>query len=341
MLVPFAIDAESLAPENGEKVSAVRSSHHDLLKVWRELGLLVHDSGQFQGSRLETAVMNLPPYLRPLWLEVLERAPRSALGGTWDGTLTPDSLKPLSSTTRLGLLDDAHAYVNFGLEEDAAEDEIGLQVEGEVFNICRLQAANRASAFQTAAKLAKLEIRQGETYEEIWNGRIRPLAQAQIKTVCVVDRYAVTRHFRCEKHVLSGVERFIRLLESTATSARYLTIYSAWTEEIGDMKMDDVVDEFREVFRRNAGDKIKEIKIVMIGNTEFGAESHGRFIRFGDYAWVIDTGLDVFEGPRAKAVSDSFLVSGDEVFSKKAREVALMACSTVKTKIIDLKLAFP
>lgn len=336
MLVPFVIDADSLAPDNGQTPSKARQVHLDLLTVWQELGVLVHDGDKYQGSGLERAVGKLPQYLRSLWMKTLEHAPRLAFVGTWNGTLARESLTILSAQARLGLLDDTNAYIHFGLDENANEDEIQIELDDRAFSICRLHTANRATEFLAAAKLAKSEIRKGETYDEIWNSRIKPLAQAPVKHVSVVDRYAVMRHFQCKSHVLSGIERFIRLLESTATGPRYLTIYSAWTEEIRSLSIEDINREFRYIINKNVRQHIGEINIIMVGNAEFGQESHGRFVRFDDHAWVIDVGIEVFEGPCAKVRSDSFFISGGEVREKKEREFALKACSTAKSTRVKL-----
>jgi hypothetical protein len=75
MLVPFAIDAESLTHDQSLPLPMARQCHRDLLDIWRLTGLLVHDGESFEGSRLGTAIDALPQNLRQLWQEMLKRYP--------------------------------------------------------------------------------------------------------------------------------------------------------------------------------------------------------------------------------------------------------------------------
>ena len=75
MLVPFVIDADSLAPDPAWTSAQHRACHKSLLDVWQRIGLLAHDGDSFDSSRLKSAIQQLPQNLRPLWQEVLQRVP--------------------------------------------------------------------------------------------------------------------------------------------------------------------------------------------------------------------------------------------------------------------------
>lgn len=153
-----------------------------------------------------------------------------AFGDGWDGTVVQVALPALASATRLALVEDTRAEIEFGIGEDGIETTIATP-NGAV-DVCRLQTANQAASFQDAMRLSGTHIEAADTYQEIWDSRFRYLALAPIKQISVVDRYAIMKHRLCPQAWLSGLERFTRLLDMAATGPRYLTVYSAWTGEI-------------------------------------------------------------------------------------------------------------
>ena len=119
MLVPFAIDAESLsAPDLPWTAPAMRACSRNLLDFWRHLGLLVHDGERFDGSKLQQAVAGLPPNLRALWQAMLQHNPPIPGGAGWDGTLHPALSDALRATFDVGFVDDTKAFVEFGMTEE-------------------------------------------------------------------------------------------------------------------------------------------------------------------------------------------------------------------------------
>jgi hypothetical protein len=321
VLVPFAIDAESLAPDQAWTSTTTLACHRDLLAVWQNFGLLAHDSLHFEGSQLQQAVLRLPQNLRPLWLEMLERAPLLALGGEWDGAVVQSSLPTLAAATRIALVDDTRAEVEFGITEDGVEATVVTPNGG--IDICRLQAANQAKAFQEAMRLSGKHIDAVDTYQQIWDSRFRHLAGAPIKQISIVDRYAITRHRLCTQAWLSGLERFTRMLDSTATGPRYLTLYSAWTAEIYGVSIDDVKADLQEILRRCPNNNVRLIKVVMVGNGAFGDEGHDRFIRFENHVWDLGLGLEIFEGPSAQKRSSATFKAGVVVAGYRQIELEL------------------
>jgi hypothetical protein len=141
----------------------------------------------------------------------------------------------------------------------------------------------------------------GQSYNDLWNALFASLARAPIKMVAVVDRFAVSQHYQCPQHYLSGLERFLRLLDGDATTNRYVTVFSAWTEELNRLQprvtLEMAGEEVRLVLTRLPHGLVKRVRLVMLPNTVFGDLHHDRFIRFGDYVVDIGIGIKVFQGP--------------------------------------------
>jgi hypothetical protein len=243
--VPFVIDADSLAPDPAWPPPVVRSCHHDLLDMWQRIGLLVHDGESFEDSSLGQAVSDLPQSLKVLWQAVLERSPPIPCRNNWNGSVTPGAAIEICNVASLALLDDTHAEVDFGIEEDQDETSI-VPTNNHRLIVSRLIAANNATVIKEALHASQSPIKAGERYQEIWNTRFRSISSSpspNLKKVSIVDRYAVEKHFRCPEDRLSGLERFLRLLDGDAGGTRYVTLYSAWTADLGNRNSKDVETE--------------------------------------------------------------------------------------------------
>lgn len=331
MLVPFVIDADSLTTDQAWTGAQQRACFNGVLDVWRRAGLLAYDGGVLNGSRLHQAVQALPQSVRPRWQEILETSPLLAIPA-WNGNVSAGTLGNFSTVAQLALVDDTRAEVEFGFGEDC--DEAPQSVNGTEVSVCRLIAAGHAQAFQTATALAGAHIEAGDTFQAIWDLRFKALANAPIKLVSIVDRYAIGQHIACPQTKLSGLERYLRLLDNDATGDRHVTIYSAWTADLSGENgktIEDIETELRQVFSRLPRKNIKRIKVFMVPNTGFRDDGHDRFIRFGIYVWDVGLGLEVFDGAFSAKRSSASFKTGTAVDGYKVVEQALAGNSGTKS----------
>jgi len=337
MLVPFAIDAESLDPDGGWSPAQVVTCHKNLLDTWQRIGILVHDGDDFVGSRLRQAIDALPLKLRLLWQELVERLPMLPADPQWDGIARNNNgnLDALATSANVALLDDVKAEVEFGLDETELSRVLPSHPGLE---LCRLLAAPQAQFFEDALSFSGQHIPANQTYSELWASRFAVLARAPIKRITIVDRYAVSQHYECPQDRLSGLERFLRLMDYDATGRRYVTLYSAWTSELNQLKvtLEDIRTELREILGHLPKGHVKHIKIIMLPNADFGHLHHDRFIRFGDYVWDIGLGVKVFEGAFVAEQSTAGFKAGLQADSYKQAEAGLSA--HVRAKYIDVAL---
>lgn len=331
MLVPFVIDADSLAPDPAWTPATRRACHRSLLDVWQRLGLLTHDGATFDTSKLKEAVLKLPPELRPLWLEVLERLPRTSCGASWDGSVSQANISMVAALSRLAVVDDTHAEADFGFGED--DDEKSLNPDGRIIDVCRMQAASQAQVFRDATARAGAHIEVGDTFQAIWETRFQALAAAPIKNVCIVDRYAAGKHREPNaKCGLSGLERFMRMLDQSATGPRYLTLISTWADQLQGKSIDDVKRAIEPALTRLPHRRIRLVTVKMVPNTAFRDDAHDRFVRFGDhYVWDIGLGLEVLEAACAAKRSAATFKSGSLVANYKQIELDLVGSQHTKT----------
>lgn len=332
MLVPFVIDADSLTPDPAWTPTQQRACYNGLLDVWQRAGLLAYDGDSLHASRLHKAVQALPQNVRPRWQEVLERAPLITTP-TWNGSVSAATLGDFSVIAQLALVDDTRAEIEFGFSDDC--DEAPQPVSGTDVSVCRLLAAGQAQAFQAAITLAGTHIEAGDTFQATWGARFKALARAPIKLVSIVDRYAVGQHMACPQTKLSGLERFLRLLDIDASGDRHITIFSAWTADLsGENRktIEDIETELRVVFGKLRCRNVKRIKVVMVPNTGFRDDGHDRFVRFGDYVWDIGLGLEVFDGAYSAKRSSAGFKSGAAIGGYKSVEQDLAGNADTKSR---------
>ncbi len=337
MLVPFAIDTESLEPDGGWTPAQMVACHRNLLDTWQRVGILVHDGEDFSGSRIKKAIDALPQKLRPLWQELVGRLPMLPADPQWDGIArnSNGTLDALAASANVALLDDVKAEVEFGLDEAELSRVLPSHPRLE---FCRLLAAPQARFFEDAMRFSGRHIPAKQTYTDLWESRFAVLARAPIKQIAIVDRYAVSQHYECPQDKLSGLERFLRLLDTDATGKRYVTLYSAWTSELNQPKVtiEDVQAELRGILDHLPKGHVRRVKIVMLPNADFGQLHHDRFVRFGDYVWDIGLGVKVFEGAFVAEQSTAGFKAGLQADSYKQAEAGLSV--HVRAKSIDVAL---
>lgn len=331
MLVPFVIDADSLAPDPAWLPAHVRTCHEGLIDTWQRIGLLEYDSHDFETSRLKSAIDKLPQKIRPLWMEMVERLPLRACRKGWNGSVIASSVGALSNHASVALVDDARAEVEFGMSEYDLTIRAANAPDVEV---CRLQSASQAASFKKAIAKSGAYIEVGDKFSDIWALRFQLLAGIPIKRVSIVDRYAMSRHVTCPQTQLSGLERFLRLLDADACGPRHVTLYSGWTEELKGRLLPDVEEEIRQLLGKLPRKKVGRIKVVMLPNSTFSGVSHDRFVRFENHVWEIGIGLQVFEGAFASERSTATFKTGEVVTGFKRVEDELRAHAAAKEAVI-------
>lgn len=327
MLVPFVIDAESLTPDPDWTPTTLKACHYQLLDSWRRVGLLLHDGQRYEDSTLKHAVDKLPQNLKSLWTAMLERSPSVPCVNDWNGSVVPSLVQDLCSVAALALVEDARAEGDFGFAEEQDETAL-IPTEARRFVVCRLQAMQQASVIRDALAISQRNIEAGEPYLDIWNSRFRSLAAAPspaFKNISIVDRFAMSKHFKCPQNRLSGLERFLRLLDEDAGGPRHVSVYSAWADALTVERFEEIETEMNAVVKRLPKKNVKRLTVQMVPNGRFGIEAQDRYVRFGRYVWELGHGLEIFEGPVADRLCQASVKTDTESHSKVEKE---LTCNT-------------
>jgi hypothetical protein len=150
----------------------------------------------------------------------------------------------------------------------------------------------------------------------------------------------------------SGLERFLLLLDESATGPRSVEICSAWTKDLlygesaaiikrvkdvlryhpnncpkyindefwstvkAHLRKDinDIAYEISQTLNRLPFRNVTRVVVYMVKDACFRKQSHDRFIRFGRYVWNIGLGLKIFEGECTKERSNAFFTTETNEF---------------------------
>lgn len=299
MLVPFVIDAESLEPEKDWSAVTLRQCHEDIFDLWKRFGLLIHDGPSFNESRLNKALDSLPQKQRTLWQAMLKQSPPAPCTTGWAGSVNVKTAPDVCCDAVLALVDNLHAELEFSIPDDDDETRFSAADDQEIV-ICRLQSGLRASVVRETEALSVSGISANDGYQDIWGARFRSLAAAcssEFKQVTIVDRYAMERHFNPpDGHQLSGLQRFLNLLDADAGGPRRVTLFSAWSPGLSGIRAEDVEEAIDEIMDRRPRQMIDQITVFLIPNRNYGEVTGDRYVRLGQHVWELGHGLEVFEG---------------------------------------------
>ena len=326
MLVRFALDSTCLGAGSASR-AVVKAQHQALISLWRRYGSLVLNGDEVLASAVAMKARRLDPSLRDLWLNALQNQAIAAGPKTWQGTIrgpNETGIPQLAEVSKVGFVEEPVAKGAFGLcEGDACRSIPALGG----FEICIFEVPHSSETFRRAEQLAHRAILPGTPVSDVWASRFHSLVESCGKRITIVDRYAMSRHYASPREQLSGLERFIKSLCGASCRPKYVTLYSAWTKELRDVRPPRVIELMKECLDRYNRGAIGKFSVVMAPNAAFGPESHGRFVRFEKWYWEIDVGLEVLEGDvvarRAQASFKTVLDEEDPYVRETERQLKL------------------
>jgi hypothetical protein len=309
MLIPFEVDCDDLSAINCDSIGLRKKDiHGDLLNIWKRIGVLVYNGASFQHSELVKVIHKLPPEVSGLWMAALDTLPRlKAQNPHWDGRVSKTEATSLESDRPIvRIIDETRAYIEF----DVPADEDSLLIPPGNLEIVKLPFCSRSAIFLNAVERSGSHMLAKESFKAIWQERFHWLAAAEnINHVAIMDRYAqVNCCLNADPHSKSGLERFLSFLNNSATSRKNVTLFCSWGRPSNDSTQGVQVNTaaYRNTVRkkflsllescvRNNG-RITNLIIHLLEDNAFKQFSHARHVRFGDYVWDLDKGLECFQG---------------------------------------------
>ena len=303
MIVPFRIDPSSFKSELHEIYpTQEKRNHEDIIDCWSKNGLLIYNGASLDKSFLFSYVKNLPTDLRKNWELAFQNLPRiRCKNQLWDGHLTKINLKSIEEISSLAIIQEENALNEFGILEN--DFSIMLATSSGNCEILKFPYVTRSVLLKNYKNLLNSHIKQKESFEKIWTERFHWLAAAEnINHISVLDRYLLQNTFEnTGRNEISGCERFLNYINQSATSKKYIKIYTSWGQN---KRKSDYEDFLENVFIENIvstlkstpGNNIRKITLEILSHGDFKEKNHARHIRFEDFIWDIDKGMSCLHG---------------------------------------------
>lgn len=298
MIVRFAIDTDALGMDD-TSAPVRRACHERVIKLWTDLGVLVYAGGsKLRDSDLVTAIRELPQDVRKRWQAALKSNRATPGPPSWQGLALVEETADLDGLQQLLQVAYLHEVRGglLGIADGDAAKMVGA------IEIVRFDCADQSETFRKAADLCQSHIAEGEAVSDVWRTRFQALAQ-HTRNITVVDRYAVKQVAdrvwatgpACGH---SGLRRLLTELDGVHVGSRGVTCFSAWDGDRDHIRR--CVGDVAGLMRRGG---LRELRLFMATDRDFGAIAHDRFIRFDNSVCEVGTGLDVLDGQSVRRTS--------------------------------------
>jgi len=337
MLMPFRVDPESFKSILHELFKAQEMKNHDeLLKNWRNFGLLIYNGRSIEVSSLKKKICTLPPDLRKNWEIAFLKFPRLNCQNTeWNGELSIENFELINESPSIAIVQDDDSDKRFNIPLD--EFSKVIKIKSGDCEILKFSFVSQSQMFQNKDKVAASHIPKEVTFEKIWDDRFLWLSKAEnIHLVTVFDRFALQNALEIPSNQKSGIVRFIEFLNESATSKKYITIYTGWghskthSDWAVDLKQKLLDRLVKQLARQNSF--IKEITLEIFYDRDFkDNDGHDRHIRFDNYVWDIGKGISIFEGIKFSKELTTASFKNEVVQEYKQKEMNLKNLSNKRS----------
>lgn len=303
MSVPFEIDIDSFDFPKGKPLDLdTKISHENLLNSWLKSGVLLYNGNELSDSLLFKIINSLPQSVKKDWQEAIKHYPRvqSSLA-TWNGQINKDLIIKIPEKPAVLIVEETKALVDFEInEEQPSKVDLINQTE-----IVKFKYSSQSEYFRLDQNISISHIKKSDDFSKVWRERFHWLAASEnITKVAILDRYAMLNHLEWLKkprNGTSGLERFLRLLDTSSTSKKYVKLLTAWSSNKADFSFQnqfyqEFTNSITDIYMRLPKKKISKIIVHILSGSDF-SETHDRHIRFGDFhIWDLGKGLSCFEG---------------------------------------------
>ncbi|GJE73116.1 hypothetical protein [Methylorubrum podarium] len=269
---------------DGDQVR-LSNSYKRLIELWRKLGVLVVPEQSVTESSIANRISSLPLRHRKLW-QVALKDQRKKLFPTpklsEEVFSAYDKLVTCSPHVEVAFVEDVKALV-FGIP---SEFPCGYVDEGDI-EICRYDCCEDSALIKKADALASSIIPSGSSIDELWSCRFHKISQYS-RHIAVVDRYCVET-MQNRRDGKSGLKTFLSKVASTG-NRNSVHIYTGHTTGDRDALAQEVFDCLDD------SGLFRSLYLHVLADQDFGAISHGRYVRFDDIVISVDTGLEIFQG---------------------------------------------
>lgn len=224
VLVPFSLAAGAMGPG----VPASAAPHHErLLRLWRQVGILVVPEPEIARSSLLSAVQQLPVGVRHLWMTALTQAAKDGSLRLFSECQLQDHFPQCPCAVPAGC--SKHSVV-FAVDRQSCARVAGGLPSG--FEATTIDEADQTRAFAAALDMSSATVERLTPTSKLWDAHVSPMFAVARKRVVIVDRYALASvlRYRDRKRTFKG-SGLARLLAAVRLLSRNVQVELIFGED--------------------------------------------------------------------------------------------------------------
>ncbi|NWK75835.1 hypothetical protein HYG93_16525 [Acinetobacter sp. SwsAc6] len=284
MLTEFALDESFLESDDLRS----KSTSRNLLKKWKEHGVLVFGDHQDEVILLESLKKKIPAQVYQEWIDAFA------------------DYKTIKSSNRWKIFCDYDDYTNIMALKDHFKTGITEPVSLELihqlpnyicycpsskFEVVEVDDLDHSENFQQSILASNSDIDHQDDNEKIWKDKFEVLSKFT-KNIVIIDQYFLRNiiedkrkgrktsiDYLFEKLSLNGKKYNITIISLGSTS--------------GSNSYVDIIDEFTTINVGSLKNNYNKLHLISCNANYFRILAHDRFIQFDDYVCTLGKGLDV------------------------------------------------
>lgn len=285
MIVPFTIDPDIFS--SPIKSRADFAKHKQLIRLWRNYGVLVIPGARRNDSRIYKALQESDQSIRNLWMNSFKQCSQDLENTNVDEPLKNSEFNKLNSQKiKLWSIDESKDSI-LGIEGGSHSKIIKNN------EMCMFGYEQYSQSFEVAEILANKPITDSDDPEKTWKERFLPLCK-YATNIIICDPHIVQNFLRSKGKKLSGIQRLIKnIAEMNSDKPKILHIYSSNKVGSESVDFDEILEKLNIYCTPFQNKSIREIRIRLTTLSEYRPQ-HYRMFKFDDHHLVTsDSGIEL------------------------------------------------
>ena len=285
MIVPFTIDPDIFSTSPNTRTDLAK--HRQLIKLWRNYGVLVIPGARRNDSRIFKALQSSDQGIKKLWMHSFRQCLQDLENSNVDEPLLNSDFYKLSSQKiKLWSIDESKDEL-LGIDKDSHSKIIKNN------EICMFGYEQYSQTFEIAGQLANAPITDSDDPDKTWKERLLPLCKYSTNVI-ICDPHLIQNFFWSKGQKLSGIERLIKnIAEMNSEKLKILHIYSSNKVGANTVDFDEILGKLSNYCASFKNKSIREIQLHLTTLNEYRPQ-HYRMFKFDDHQLVTsDSGIEL------------------------------------------------
>jgi len=288
MLTDFYLD-KSVFDATLLKEESCSAIHDTILEYWKRYGILIIPNNSAQ-EYLES-IKTLPPKFHQRWIQAFTDCSKFQSSEHWNACGSYDSFHKVTSLSKFFTTALAEDTISAVICDNEKTSRLCLE---SFFELVGIGSITESAHFSASKDSSTRDISYNADLNKVWQEKFEKFTQFNSK-IFISDRFLFSSALRDHSNgYKSSIAKFIEMLP--IGKKFNITILSD-----GDTPNSQMQIETSNFFTKHIinspplAQKISNLKLVSMGETEFKKFAHDRYIRFDKHVCQIGVGMAIFE----------------------------------------------